>query len=255
MPEPSSERLFKVFQKELSGTFPEHINHLDLNFFWDKYLRDFIKTPRNLGRLLANIEFNAKPIISDIYLPDFILLEVLRLQFPSIYLEISRNKRVICTDNPLQVTYAKKEEIDSQFLEVLLNECGTRHRTSLQRLLTELLSPNISIREAKILRRICSNDYFETYFDLNVSDDVISEYELKRLISTIEDGNDFISSFGGTDENGSFKDKKHFAVFLKELSLRPDLVTNKNKAEELLETLVTLLIRDTTRIVYFARMI
>lgn len=239
MPEPSSERLFKVFQKELSGTFPEHINHLDLNFFWDKYLRDFIKTPRNLGRLLANIEFNAKPIISDIYLPDFILLEVLRLQFPSIYLEISRNKRVICTDNPLQVTYAKKEEIDSQFLEVLLNECGTRHRTSLQRLLTELLSPNISIREAKILRRICSNDYFETYFDLNVSDDVISEYELKRLISTIEDGNDFISSFGGTDENGSFKDKKHFAVFLKELSLRPDLVTNKNKAEELLETLVT----------------
>lgn len=241
MPEPSSEKLFKVFQKELRGTLSEHIDQLNLQFYWDKYLRDFIKTPRNLGRLLANIEFNAKPIIADIYLPDFILLEVLRLQFPDIYLEISRNKRAICKDNPFQVTNAEKERIDSEFLKVLLGKCDKRQEVPLGRLLTELLSPLTSVRKVKVQRRFCSNDYFETYFNLNISDDAISEYELKKLISFVKNKDDFINAFGGIDEKKSFIEKKRFAVFLKELSLRPDLIKDQKEAEELLEILADLI--------------
>lgn len=241
MPEPSSEKLFKVFQKELGDTFSEHIDQSNLQFYWDKYLRDFIKTPRNLGRLLANIEFNAKPIITDIYLPDFILLEVLRLQFPDIYLEISRNKREICKDNPFQVTNAEKERIDSEFLKVLLGKGDKRQEVPLGRLLTELLSPLTSVRKVKVQRRFCSNDYFETYFNLNISDDAISEYELKKLISSVKNKDDFINAFGGIDEKKSFIEKKRFAVFLKELSLRPDLIKDQKEAEELLEILVDLI--------------
>ena len=239
MPEPSSEKLFKVFQKELRNTFSEQIDQLNLQFYWDKYLRDFIKTPRNLGRLLANIEFNAKPIIDDIHLPDFILLEVLRLQFPNIYLEISRNKREICKDNPFQVSYAANEGVDPQFLKVLLDGVSKKDESALMRLLTELLSPRISIKKAKVQRRLCSNDYFETYFTLNISDDVISDYELKDVISSVKSKGDF-SYFEGTDDRGSFKNQRRFGVFLKELSLRPDLISDKKEAEELLETLVVL---------------
>lgn len=241
MPAPSSEKLFEVFQKELRGAFSEHIDQLNLQLYWDKYLRDFIKTPRNLGRLLANIEFNAKPIIADIYLPDFILLEVLRLQFPDIYLEISRNKRAICKDNPFQVTNAEKERIDSEFLKVLLGKGDKRQEVPLGRLLTELLSPRTSVRKVKVQRRFCSNDYFETYFNLNISDDAISEYELKKIISSVKNKDDFINAFGGIDEKKSFIEKKRFAVFLKELSLRPDLIKDQKEAEELLEILADLI--------------
>lgn len=241
IPEPSSEKLFKVFQKELRGAFSEQIDQLNLQFYWDKYLRDFIKTPRNLGRLLANIEFNAKPIITDIYLPDFILLELLRLQFPNIYLEISRNKREICKDNPFQVTDTEKKRISSRFLEKLLEEGTKKQEMSLRLLLIGLLNPQIGVRKAKIQRRLCSSDYFETYFNLNISDDAISEYELKKIISSVKNKDNFINAFGGIDEKKSFIEKKRFAVFLKELSLRPDLIKDQKEAEELLEILADLI--------------
>lgn len=240
MPETTSNALYSAFRSEFFKLYPDCFTKFNLRDYWQNCLQDFIKTPRNLGRLLANIQFNVSPIINDIYLLDFISLEVLRLQFPTVYHEIARNQKEICKDTALQITSNRKNERNDQFLKVLLEGVDNKYKNSLSNLLIKLLYPSISTRDAKTQRRLCSNDHFETYFNLNINQDSLSNYELQKTIAIAQDKAKFIQLFGTDEKDGTFKDKQYFAIFLKELVLHIEMIPNKKRAEELLETLISL---------------
>ena len=149
-----------------------------------------LKTPRDVLRLANTLSITITPIKSDVFFPDFVSLETLRVFRPAVYRAIRQNKSLILNAGQND-RYDQRDARSAQFTSTLLGsepaEDYEQLREALMRLFPQLQNvfANMSYsgtREWARQRRVCSAEHFDTYFRFSVSPKTIPKAELDYLL-------------------------------------------------------------------------
>lgn len=149
-----------------------------------------LKTPRDVLRLANTLSITVTPIKKDVFLPDFISLETLRVFRPAVYRAIRSNKSAILNAGQ-SGRYDQREERSQEYTAMLLNsELEADHqrlREALMRVFPQLQNVFANIthsgtREWARQRRVCSSEHFDTYFRFSISPETIPRVELDYLL-------------------------------------------------------------------------
>lgn len=234
MPVPTREVLHKIFIDELIKISSEKLDRYEIDGLRCDYIYEFIKTPRNLGRLLANLKFNINPVIQDVYVKDFIALEILRLYFPTIYQEIAHNKHQICQDSAFDLSDTTRPGVNDSFINFLISKVSKEHRETLEKLLEYLLYPSISVEQRKSEKRLSSIDHFDTYFNLNIDSASLSDYEVEQFLNSLRKQDIEENKFTISNKDDLKAKAQFFYVFLKELGLQIKKIKDDLDAKKVL---------------------
>jgi len=173
----------------------------EIREFYDKYDIAFLpvlKNPR-LGVRYANaIGFAIPLLLGEIYVPDLMIIEGVKIFYPELYYFIRHNDNVFLSmysSEQFKYEGGKKEAADAinRALKIYDENLQPRIKEMLMELFPQLknlylnqyLAPNcyeIWYRE----RRICSTYYFERYFSYVVTEGDISDIYFKGIFSNSE---------------------------------------------------------------------
>lgn len=157
-----------------------------------------LKTPRDVIRLANTLSIVVNPIKDEVFFPDIMSLETLRIFHPKVYRAIRANKSEIL-GLLLAAPYENRSELEKTFLQRLLGSEAENERKRLKVILIRLfpqlqsIFADTSYSEAwqwKSQRRVCSKEHFDTYFRFALSPEAIPRKELDYLLDdkrTVED--------------------------------------------------------------------
>ncbi|QFT58091.1 KAP family P-loop domain protein [Sulfitobacter sp. THAF37] len=192
LPQPDQSHLNVMMGEVLNGLaadLPE-IDPVEFGNLFHSIVAPELKTPRDVFRLANTISITITPIKSDVFFPDFVSLETLRVFRPAVYRAIRQNKSAILNAGQND-RYDQRETRSAQYTSMLLrSESEEDHehlRDALMRLFPQLQNvfANMSYsgtREWARQRRVCSAEHFDTYFRFSVSPKTIPKAELDYLI-------------------------------------------------------------------------
>ena len=167
---------------EICGTPSEDQIVRFMNVFYD-VVAPYITSPRHVSRFQNAISVTWPAIAGEVNLADFVALEILRLYEPTLFSAIKGNKSLVCG------TKTENNNNNDDRFSIFLNgiEEGRQDvaKTALQRLFPRLESIGYGgewISEWSSERRVCVEAHFDTYFRLNLSDEVLSGKAIDELI-------------------------------------------------------------------------
>ncbi|MEM1150237.1 MAG: P-loop NTPase fold protein [Pseudomonadota bacterium] len=219
LPQPDQSHLNVMMGEMLNGLaadLPE-IDPVEFGNLFHSIVVPELKTPRDVLRLANTLSITITPIKADVFFPDFVSLETLRVFRPAAYRAIRQNKSAILNAGQSD-RYDQRDARSSQYTTMLLgNEPEEDHeqlREALMRLFPQLQNvfANISYsgtREWARQRRVCSAEHFDTYFRFSVSPKTIPKAELDYLLDdtrTVEEIQDRVTeAIGITQAEGRTK--------------------------------------------------
>lgn len=172
---------------EICGTPSEDQLVRFMNVFYD-VVAPYITSPRHVSRFQNAISVTWPAIAGEVNLADFVALEILRLYEPTLFSAIKGNKSLVCG------TKTENNNNNDDRFSIFLNgiEEGRQDvaKTALQRLFPRLESIGYGgewISEWSSERRVCVEAHFDTYFRLNLSDEVLSGKAIDELIEKAGD--------------------------------------------------------------------
>ncbi|WP_323129860.1 KAP family P-loop NTPase fold protein [Klebsiella aerogenes] len=172
---------------EICGTPSEDQIVRFMNVFYD-VVAPYITSPRHVSRFQNAISVTWPAIAGEVNLADFVALEILRLYEPTLFSAIKGNKSLVCG------TKTENNNNNDDRFSIFLNgiEEGRQDvaKTALQRLFPRLESIGYGgewISEWSSERRVCVEAHFDTYFRLNLSDEVLSGKAIDELIEKAGD--------------------------------------------------------------------
>lgn len=172
---------------EICGTPSEDQIVRFMNVFYD-VVAPYITSPRHVSRFQNAISVTWPAIAGEVNLADFVALEILRLYEPTLFSAIKGNKSLVCG------TKTENNNNNDDRFSIFLNgiEEGRQDvaKTALQRLFPRLESIRYGgewISEWSSERRVCVEAHFDTYFRLNLSDEVLSGKAIDELIEKAGD--------------------------------------------------------------------
>ncbi|MFG6565346.1 P-loop NTPase fold protein [Sulfitobacter sp. 1A13421] len=174
---------------KLAAGLPE-IDPVEFGNLFHSIVVPELRTPRDVLRLANTLSITITPIKSDVFLPDFVSLETLRVFRPAVYRAIRQNKSAILNAGQND-RYDQRDDRSAQFTSMLLagepEEDHGQLREALMRLFPQLQNvfANMSYsgtREWARQRRVCSSEHFDTYFRFSVSPNTIPKAELDYLL-------------------------------------------------------------------------
>ncbi|MGV6788569.1 KAP family P-loop NTPase fold protein [Klebsiella pneumoniae] len=172
---------------EICGTPSEDQIVRFMNVFYD-VVAPYITSPRHVSRFQNAISVTWPAIAGEVNLADFVALEILRLYEPTLFSAIKGNKSLVCG------TKTENNNNNDDRFSIFLNgiEEGRQDvaKTALQRLFPRLESIGYGgewISEWSSERRVCAEAHFDTYFRLNLSDEVLSGKAIDELIEKAGD--------------------------------------------------------------------
>ena len=172
---------------EICGTPSEDQIVRFMNVFYD-VVAPYITSPRHVSRFQNAISVTWPAIAGEVNLADFVALEILRLYGPTLFSAIKGNKSLVCG------TKTENNNNNDDRFSIFLNgiEEGRQDvaKTALQRLFPRLESIGYGgewISEWSSERRVCVEAHFDTYFRLNLSDEVLSGKAIDELIEKAGD--------------------------------------------------------------------
>lgn len=177
------------FLDELAADLPE-IDPVEFGNLFHSIVVPELKTPRDVLRLANTLSITITPIKLDVFLPDFVSLETLRVFRPAVYRAIRKNKSAILNADQND-RHDHRDARAAQYTSMLLGsepQCDLEQlREALMRLFPQLESvfANTSFsgtRKWARQRRVCSNEHFDTYFRFSVSPRAIPKAELDYLL-------------------------------------------------------------------------
>lgn len=172
---------------EICGTPSEDQIVRFMNVFYD-VVAPYITSPRHVSRFQNAISVTWPAIAGEVNLADFVALEVLRLYEPTLFSAIKGSKSLVCGTK----TENNHNNVDrfSIFLNGIEEGRQDVAKTALQRLFPRLESIGYGgewISEWSSERRVCVEAHFDTYFRLNLSDEVLSGKAIDELIEKAGD--------------------------------------------------------------------
>ncbi|EKZ5284717.1 NTPase KAP [Klebsiella aerogenes] len=172
---------------EICGTPSEDQLVRFMNVFYD-VVAPYITSPRHVSRFQNAISVTWPAIAGEVNLADFVALEIIRLHEPTLFSAIKGNKSLVCG------TKTENNNNNDDRFSIFLNgiEEGRQDvaKTALQRLFPRLESIGYGgewISEWSSERRVCVEAHFDTYFRLNLSDEVLSGKAIDELIEKAGD--------------------------------------------------------------------
>lgn len=225
IPQIQKSKLFGIFLEQLNEII-KSINEEEwdnnkkyyFDLIFDKGIKYFIKTIRDVNRLINYLKLGLPFVKNEVNTIDFIAISAIQLFFPKLYNEISNNKDLFTviydtnTDN-------KKKQFEKNQLDNIFKLVDESEVDILKELIKQIF-PKVdtiysnmnygisSIPEWRRELRICSNEIFDVYFQLTVTDKIISQSELETIIKNTNNEKKFITILKNYIEN------KKIAVFL-----------------------------------------
>jgi predicted KAP-like P-loop ATPase len=179
LPQPDQSNLNVMMGEVLDGMaadLPE-IDPVEFGNLFHSIVVPELKTPRDVLRLANTLSITFTPIKSDVFLPDFVSLETLRVFRPAVYRAIRQNKSAILNAGQND-RHDQRDARSAQFTSMLLRsepeEDHGQLREALMRLFPQLenVFANMSYSGTRgwaRQRRLCSTEHFDTYFRFSVS--------------------------------------------------------------------------------------
>jgi predicted KAP-like P-loop ATPase len=192
LPQPDQLHLNVMMGEVLNGLaadLPE-IDPVEFGNLFHSIVVPELKTPRDVLRLANTLSITITPIKSDVFFPDFVSLETLRVFRPAVYRAIRQNKSAILNAGQND-GYDQRDARSAHYTSMLLRsepeEDHEHLRHALMRLFPQLQNvfANISYSGTQKWarqRRVCSAEHFDTYFRFSVSPKTIPKAELDYLI-------------------------------------------------------------------------
>jgi predicted KAP-like P-loop ATPase len=200
LPTPDKNKLHSLFLEKLDILLKDTTSStFDQDRWTNVYLDSidyFIRTPRDIIRLLNVLSITYPSIKNDVNTIDFIAVEVLRLYFPDIY-DLLRNnsdyfvETTVISANHTEVDFSK---FHNSWTENLNNEVGKHVRYLIAYLfprLDSILDVDIKYwenrRNHRLELRICCDEFFDRYFRLTLPVEAIEIQEINNAIELMKD--------------------------------------------------------------------
>lgn len=194
LPEPDQSRLnamIMAFIDEIAGN-QSNIDPIDFGNLFHSVVAPELRTPRDVLRLSNTLSITVFPVIADVYLPDFISLEALRVFRPSVYRALrSRRNEVLAASDIEDFQYGndRRERFEERLLGSEPVSERERLKDALMRLFPQLqrIWANNSYsgyKEWARLRRVCSPEHFDTYFMFAVSPRTVPQKDIDLLLNS-----------------------------------------------------------------------
>jgi predicted KAP-like P-loop ATPase len=214
----------------------------------------FINTPRKVKRLANSLKILYPPVKNEVNVVDFIALEVLKQNVPSIYQKIRDNPHILLDDKAFFFGYTlkKPEELQKKFYAEFLESISSENRDPVIRIIINLfpdsrqyLDPELNhfhFDKKEIQRaRICSTlENFTRYFRFELSEDDFSNHEILWLLSVEWNHDVLLSYLLEQFENKSSNGISRLSPLLGKLTLFVDNSTPKPFIQVMLKSLFNL---------------
>lgn len=193
LPEPGQAHLnimMGEFIDGLASDLPE-IDSVEFGNLFHSVVAPELRTPRDVFRLANTLAITSAPVLRDVFLPDFISLETLRVFRPGVYRAIRAHKSEVLNASDRD-RRGNSEELAERFSSMLLGtEPEADHptlRDALMRLFPQLQyvfanTIHSGRREWSRQRRVCSASHFDTYFRFDVSPETVPQSEIDYLLN------------------------------------------------------------------------
>lgn len=185
-----------------------------MNVFYDVVV-PYMPTPRHVVRFRSAISVTWPAIADEISLSDFIALETLRLYEPVLFNRIRKDKDNLCGNRD------RDKSIIDEYLTDIPEKRHDIVKVALQRIFPKFESMGYGSEWLNIWKsekRVCVSTYFDTYFRLSLSSDMLSASQIQSLVE--QSGNrDFIKTtmLGAKDQKRK-NGKSMVPVYLDELN-------------------------------------
>lgn len=209
LPDLEQYKLNKLLWDKLDALFPEALDmddesreHWGSIFLYG--IEPNIKTPRDVIRLTNLLSMTYPLVKGEVFWVDFIAIETLKIFNLELYNEIRNNKQHFTGLVDGNETEKRAERIN--YYESLL----TRQSDEFSRKTKELLKtlfPRLKCiygsystdgrvqRDWRKRLRICSDEFFDAYFCLSISENSIRQSEMARLLDNKQSGDVFAEKF------------------------------------------------------------
>lgn len=210
LPEPDRQDLWKILFEDLDTTIRAVYGEVNIddkrwgNLF-HAGLKDLFITIRDIKRFVSSLRLDWSIVSKDDITPvDFIGIEAIRVFAPQFYSAMSANKHLFTATDSLYVGLSSRDDKtarEKKYKELLeLVPTGIRH------IIDEIckqLFPQLDFRTSyphdwqqtwRKELRVCSEEKFDFYFQLGIPTGGVSETELKTIIKTLDNQENFLKT-------------------------------------------------------------
>lgn len=210
LPKPEDIHLNEILVTDLNNTFVDkfQFGETEQNRLANLYqagLKNLFPTIRDVKRYISSLRLDLSVISNEDINPiDFIGIEAMRVFSPQFYNAIAANKELFTSTRNIHFGLGAKDDRDlrkSKYKE-LLELVPANNQDTIDSICKQLF-PQIDFSMqygsdwqpiwTKELR-VCSTDKFDFYFKFGIPHGSLSEVEIKSLLNTLKNGDDFISN-------------------------------------------------------------
>ena len=185
------------------------------NFYYDG-LKYYFTNIRDINRYINSLKLNFHIIKKDVNIVDFLVISCIEVFESDVYYGIRDNKDLFAGIYTFQVSGAStnpKQELAKNRCEKIIRNTEKESKTHLKSLLINLF-PKLNALYANTNYgsdwlsgwrknlRICSEDHFDTYFNLSIPKDEISQGRIESILSLTNEINSFENALLELDKEG-----------------------------------------------------
>lgn len=210
LPEPDRQDLWQILFEDLDATIRTVYGEVDVddkrwgNLF-HAGLKNLFITIRDIKRFVSSLRLDWSIVSKDDVTPvDFIGIEAIRVFAPQFYGAMSANKHLFTATDSLYVGLSSRDDKtarETKYKELL--ELVPKDTKQKIEEICKQLFPQLDFRTSyphdwqQIWRkelRVCSEEKFDFYFRLGIPTGAVSETELKTIIKTLDNQENFLKT-------------------------------------------------------------
>ena len=230
--------LFFEMLNELLKLTPEHLwDQGDWANLFLHSLSDLVATPRDATRLINALRLTYPHMAKDVYVPDFIAVQALRVFAPEMFEFVLRHKRLLTSDDVYDQSTATLDANKALF-DKALGLVEERMQTAVRALINESFagwdrsyasswSRQVDLSSRRRFR-VRIPEFFDRYFQLSLLPHDIDSATLDQLVHlAVTNPEDFLAEFSRMAEDKQAGNVSRARIFLERLRDRLDQVPSE----------------------------
>ena len=186
----------ELWKKPENSVYWTEYQNSEFRHFWNLFnnvVELQIQSPRDVIRIMNTLRVTWPAVADEVDPADFLALETLRVKQPSLYAILKAYKQQLTGSVDMSTIGENKTDRKSRYEDIFLSKFQGEKRAEMKRALRCLFPPLAAVwenhdissgnqEEWKRQRRVCSLEYFDTYFRFSLSQEIISLAEVKAII-------------------------------------------------------------------------
>lgn len=246
LPRPDQHRLITMmsgYLDNIASKLPD-VDNVEFQDLFHSIVVPELKTPRDVIRLANTLPIVVEPVKNDVFFPDFMSLETLRIFRPGFYQAIRDNKSEIFIP-PRSIPHNKRDKFTEKFfLRFLKSERQDEHerlKSVIIKLFPKLQNIFVDIsrsreRQWARQRRVCLEEHFDSYFRFALSPQAIPREEIDYLLDSKRNVKEIQKRFIESIDVNQAEDRSKVSYLLEELTAYGETITAP-QAERILSAL------------------